>query len=149
MGQIRIRVAGILVKDGQVLLVRHEKQGRTYWLLPGGGVEFGETAGEALVREFQEEVGLYIEVGKLVFVQDSIPPDHHRQVLNLYFLVSLKDKNQPIKVTKDSVLQDAAYYPLSDFPRMKINPDIKAEILEGIHKDWVGDCRYLGNIWKD
>src|SRR5579859_6027483 len=114
MSQIRIRVAGILVKDGQILVVRHEKQGRVYWLLPGGGVEFSETAEEALVREFKEEVGLDIEVGKLVFVHDSIPPDRHRQVLNLYFVVSSKKAKQALKVTQDSVLRDAAYYLFSE-----------------------------------
>ena len=35
----RIRVAGLLINGGRVLLVRHEKDGRSYWLLPGGGVE--------------------------------------------------------------------------------------------------------------
>ena len=38
----RIRVAGLVVNGGRVLLVRQEKAGRSYWLLPGGGVEEGE-----------------------------------------------------------------------------------------------------------
>jgi hypothetical protein len=39
---IRIRVAGLIVKDGRLLLVAHEKNGRRYWLVPGGGVDYGE-----------------------------------------------------------------------------------------------------------
>jgi len=144
---IRIRVAGILVRDDKILLVRHEKNGKSYWLIPGGGVDFGETAGEALVREYREEVGLEVEVGKLVLVQDSIPPNRHRQVLNLYFLVA--SQGTEIKVTQDAVLKDAAFYTLKEFPTMPINPDVKAEILEGISKKWAGDCRYLGNRWHD
>lgn len=147
MSNIRIRVAGILVKDDRILLVRHEKREKSYWLLPGGGVELGESAGEALVREFQEEVGLSIEVGKLVLVQDSIPPDLHRQVLNLYFLVSAKKLD--LKVTPDAVLRDAAFYPLAEFPAMPVNPNVKSEILDGISKNWTGSCRYLGNRWED
>jgi mutator protein MutT len=147
VNQIRIRAAGILVKNDQILLVRHEKKGKSYWLLPGGGVDFGETVEEALVREFKEEVGLTVQVGKMVLVHDSVPPDHHRQVLNLYFIVSTTDTE--IKVTKDAVLQDAAFYPLSEFKGMTVNPDVKAEILEGLKTDWPGGCRYLGNRWKD
>ena len=144
---IRIRVAGILVRDGKILLVRHEKNDKSYWLLPGGGVDFGETAGDALVREFQEEVGLSIQVGKLVLVQDSIPPSHHRQVLNLYFLVTA-DKFD-IHVTQDAVLKDASFYPLTEFGSMTVNPDVKKEILEGIADGWTQSCRYLGNRWHD
>jgi ADP-ribose pyrophosphatase YjhB (NUDIX family) len=147
MPNIRIRVAGVLIKDNQILLVRHEKNAKSYWLLPGGGVDFGETAEEALIREFKEEVGLTIEVGKLVFVHDSIPPDRHRQTLNLYFLATTKD--QSLKVTPDSVLRDAAYYSLTEFSKMQVNPDIKTEILEGLDKQWFGESQYLGNRWKD
>ena len=147
MSNIRIRVAGILVKDGKILLVRHEKNDKSYWLLPGGGMDFGETAEEALIREFQEEVGLTIKVGKLVIVHDSVPPTRHRQNLNLYFLVTTE--NYDLKVTQDKVLRDAAFYSLADFPRMQVNPDVKAEIVQGIAANWGGDCLYLGNRWKD
>ena len=147
MQTIRIRVAGILVKDGQILLVRHEKYGHSYWLLPGGGVDFGETAEEALLREFKEEVGLSVQVGKLVLAHDSIPPNHHRQVFNLYFLVSAEEFS--LKVTPDAVLRDAAFYPLADFSGMTVKPDVKQEILEGLKNHWPGSCRYLGNCWKD
>lgn len=147
MQNIRIRVAGILVKEDQILLVRHEKNEKSYWLIPGGGVDFGESAEAALVREYQEEVGLQIRVGKLVLVHDSIPASLHRQVLNLYFLVSA-DKFE-IKVTQDAVLRDAAFYPLAEFPKMQVNPDVKKEIMEGIANHWSESCQYLGNRWKD
>jgi 8-oxo-dGTP diphosphatase len=147
MPNIRIRAAGILTKGDQILLVRHEKNGKSYWLIPGGGVEFGESVEEALIREFKEEVGLDIKVGPMVLVHDSIPPNHHRQVLNLYFMVS--SEQFEIHVTPDAVLRDAAFYPLSEFPKMTVNPDVKLEIMEGLKTQWAGGCRYLGNCWKD
>jgi ADP-ribose pyrophosphatase YjhB (NUDIX family) len=147
MNSVRIRVAGILVQDGKILLVRHEKNGKSYFLLPGGGIEYGETAAEALVREFKEEVGLTIEVGKLVIVQDSIPPNLHRHVLNLYFLVKTSDYE--IRVTQDNVLKGADYHLLENFQNLTVNPDIKGEILEGTNNQWSANCLYLGNRWKD
>ena len=136
-----------MVREGQILHVRHEKNGKSYWLIPGGGVDFGESVEEALIREFREEVGLPIKVGPLVLAHDSIPPNRHRQVLNLYFLVSADHFD--IKVTPDAVLRDAAFYSLEEFPGMTVNPDVKAEILEGLKNQWPGGGRYLGNRWKD
>lgn len=147
MQNIRIRVAGILVNDGKILLVRHEKNGNSYWLIPGGGVDFGESAEAALVREYKEEVGLDVKVGKLVLVHDSIPPNRHRQVLNLYFLVTAS--RFELKVTQDAVLKGADFHPLTEFQKLKVNPDVKDEILDGISKEWPEGCRYLGNQWKD
>jgi 8-oxo-dGTP diphosphatase len=147
MQSIRIRAAGILVHDGKILLVRHEKNGKSYWLVPGGGVDFGESAEEALVREYKEEVGLDVKVGKLVLVHDSIPPNRHRQVLNLYFLVTTASFE--LKVTQDAVLKGAEFHPLAEFPKLKVNPDVKEEILNGISKGWSDGCLYLGNQWKD
>ncbi len=46
---------GVLVRDGKLLVCQPKKGGRCY--LPGGHIEFGETARQALVREIKEEMG--------------------------------------------------------------------------------------------
>lgn len=147
MRTIRIRVAGILIHDGKILLVKHEKNNETYWLLPGGGIEYGESVENALIREFQEEVGIDIKVGKLVLVHDSIPPKLFRHVLNLYFLVTANSFE--IKVTRDSVLVDAAFVSLEEFPGVPVKPDVKKEVLNGYREKWLKESLYLGNLWND
>ncbi len=54
----RIRVSAILTWHERLLLCRHEKPGKEYWLLPGGGVNSGESLVDALHRELEEEVGM-------------------------------------------------------------------------------------------
>lgn len=51
------RVQAIVVRDGQVLMVKHRQpeDGEEWWCLPGGGQEAGETAAEGAVRELKEE----------------------------------------------------------------------------------------------
>ena len=57
--------AAIIVKDGQVLMVRRRvKEGELSWQFPAGEVEAGETGEEAAVRETREEVGLIVAAVK-------------------------------------------------------------------------------------
>jgi mutator protein MutT len=63
----------VLVHEGRILLIRRGKEplkGR--WIVPGGTVELGETLGEALVRELQEETGLTVRPLELLTVFDRI-----------------------------------------------------------------------------
>jgi ADP-ribose pyrophosphatase YjhB (NUDIX family) len=74
---IELRTAAIVVRDGRILLVNHRKHDRSYWVLPGGHVEKGETLSAALAREMEEELALPVVVGPLVIVHDFITKKRH------------------------------------------------------------------------
>lgn len=63
-------IAGILEWEGLILIARRAEDGRlpNLWEFPGGKVESGETPEQALQREFREELGVEIDVGKHVGV---------------------------------------------------------------------------------
>lgn len=68
--------------DGpRVLLIRRLKDGRRYIVLPGGGIEPGETADQAAVRELAEETGLVAVVaGKLATVDHADRRAHYLEM---------------------------------------------------------------------
>lgn len=65
---MRDRSRVIIVQDGCVALMKRVRDGRTYFVFPGGGVETGETSEEAAVREAREELGVTVLVLRLVAV---------------------------------------------------------------------------------
>jgi ADP-ribose pyrophosphatase YjhB (NUDIX family) len=80
-------VDGVAIHDGHVLLTRASN----FWFTPGGRVEMGEPAVAALRREMREELGVEVEVGRLLWVvenffqHDGTPT----QELALMFLITL------------------------------------------------------------
>jgi 8-oxo-dGTP pyrophosphatase MutT (NUDIX family) len=76
---LRIRPAAravVLDPDDRILLARFRfPGGRTFWATPGGGIERGESAEQAIRRELEEEAGLSdVEIGPLIWTRLQIVP---------------------------------------------------------------------------
>ena len=78
---MRVRVTGVVVEDGRILLLNQDADVGRSWSLPGGKLEDGETLAGALVREMKEETGLEVEPGRLLYVCDHLPA----QVVHMTF----------------------------------------------------------------
>jgi len=72
---VHVRVTGVVIEDGRILLLNQDTGTGRSWSLPGGKVEDGETLAAALVREMREETGLDVEPGRLLYVCDHLPGD--------------------------------------------------------------------------
>ncbi len=89
------RVGGIAVHEGHLLVEHNVKHG--FCFVPGGRVEYGENAVQALSRELDEELGGCVQIGRLVIVADNLfELDGIRyQEVALYFLLEF-DPGHPI-----------------------------------------------------
>jgi 8-oxo-dGTP pyrophosphatase MutT (NUDIX family) len=66
-------VSAVVVNEaGELLLQRRSDNG--FWALPGGAVELGESAGQAIVREVKEETGVDVEPTGIVGIYSD--PNH-------------------------------------------------------------------------
>lgn len=66
------RIYGILIENNKVLMTRSRFIDREFVNFPGGGVEIGEAPEDALIREYQEETGLSIKIGKILFSSQKL-----------------------------------------------------------------------------
>lgn len=96
-----VRVYGIMMNEQKQVLVTDEYiRGSYYTKFPGGGLEFGEGTLQCVVREFQEELGLSIEVVEHIYTTDFFQLsafDDGTQIISIYYLVKpLEDLNFPV-----------------------------------------------------
>ena len=61
-----MRAAVVLIEGDVVALIERVRDGRRYYLFPGGGVELDETPEDAAAREAREELGLDVEIVRLI-----------------------------------------------------------------------------------
>lgn len=112
----KVGSAVLVVKDGKILLgERNKKNAKGYWVLPGGGVRWGETIMEAAVREIKEETNLDIELVKFICYKEimNLPENYH--TITFYHLARPKDTE--IKVSDD--LSKAGFFPIEEIKKMK------------------------------
>lgn len=112
--KVRVRVCGLCQADGRLLLVNHK--GLTsgdFWAPPGGGVEFGDSMHETLVREFREETGLEVTAGNFLFGCEFIKPPLHS--LELFFETTvLAGTAKPGYDPELQIIADARFFSAED-----------------------------------
>jgi 8-oxo-dGTP diphosphatase len=63
---MRIRAGIVLIQDDKVALIERHRAGLDYFVFPGGGVDEGESAEQAAVREAMEELGIEVVIRQKV-----------------------------------------------------------------------------------
>lgn len=106
----RVAVNAIIEREGMVLLARRRDIG--WWNLPGGGVELYETVDEGLRRVVHEEIGVEVEIDRLVGVYSK--PQKHEVVLT--FLCHLSPEQERRLQTTEEVSEVCWFLP-SELPQ--------------------------------
>ena len=141
-----IRVAGLLVYDGSILMVEQGRGEDRYWLLPGGGVHFGEALSDALRRELKEELGMRVGVQRLVAIVESISPDpgYAKHVVHLVFEISAPTEDLP--EPQDPKVLKARFLSEFELQSEDVRPPI-SDFLGACTREMPSSPQYLGRRW--
>jgi 8-oxo-dGTP diphosphatase len=106
-----VTIDAVIVQDRMILLIlRGHEPFKGKWALPGGHVDWNETAEEAVKREVKEEAGL--EVASLKFIGPySDPKRHPEQAIDLAFVVEARGE---VKAGDDAV--ECRWFALDELP---------------------------------
>ena len=150
--QPRVRVAACLVAGDRMLLVAHRKTGLRHWLLPGGGVEMGETLVQACARELREETGVPAAIGRLLIVCETIAPEG-RHLVNLVFAARPRwpargsGSEAPPATPQDPAIQAARWVTRAELRDLPLHPPISEALDAAWDAGFGGDVQVLGNLW--
>jgi 8-oxo-dGTP pyrophosphatase MutT (NUDIX family) len=136
---MRIRVAGVISDGARLLLVQH--RGGPHWVLPGGGLEEGESLHACLKREILEETGLLIRPGRLLCVGDFMRPG--AQVLDLVFTVELEGGEE--RMEQNSQITTLRWFSFEEAATLDLRPAaVFRRILPGLKPSEPGQSVYVG-----
>lgn len=128
---MQVRVTGLLIEDGRILLVKQRVSEERAWSLPGGRVERGETLREALLREIEEETGLRTQIIRFLYLCEK--PEADPPLLHITFLLNRisGDIRLPSNEFDANPIEDVQMVPINDLPRYGFSREFLQIVQDG------------------
>lgn len=120
------RAACVILHNDQILLMHRIKNGREYYVFPGGSVEKNDSPTETAIRELQEEFTIDVKIDKKLFENTNTLNNRTRH--EHYFLVTNFTGTPTLGgEEKDRMDENNQYYPawirISDLANTNLKPD--------------------------
>ncbi len=116
---IGVSAGALIVNDkGKILLCKRSMKARNEkgkWEAPGGQVHFGETREAAIKREIKEELGIDIEIIRVLHTTDEILERDKQHWVPTTFLVKVK-RNQVLKILEPEKCDEIGWFSLDNLP---------------------------------
>ncbi|MEO6867238.1 MAG: NUDIX hydrolase [Gaiellales bacterium] len=148
----RVRVSGMIWNGDKLLLVQQGRPTHPRWMLPGGGVDPGESLTVAVARELREEINCdAVKVCEPCALVESIAPENHssgRHLIHVVFRVEVTDPSvietgRNLKV-QDRAIREVRWVERTEILKLALHPPIGG-YLKGYEPG--SDFEYFGSLW--
>ncbi|HEY8563271.1 MAG TPA: NUDIX domain-containing protein [Pyrinomonadaceae bacterium] len=154
MASIRVSAKAVIIKEGKILLLKHEDEQGDWYSLPGGGQNHGEKLSEALIRECREEIGTTVKVEEVLFIRDYIADNHEfkdedpgAHQLEIMFECVLPEQYFPRNGTNpDSTQKGVLWVKLAELSNIRLFPKELIVHLQNNGDNFNRSKIYLGDV---
>lgn len=148
MKAVRNSAKALIIRGGELLVLRHLDEDGTWYSLPGGGQKKGETLPQAVMRECMEELGASIRVGELRHIREYIGAHHEfaahdSHVHQVEFVFACQLITEPSACGgshPDGDQLGLAWLPLAELEEHRLYPAVFRTVLR------TGGALYLGDV---
>ncbi|MHC4986184.1 MAG: NUDIX domain-containing protein [Planctomycetota bacterium] len=149
MDQPRISARAFITRDDKVLVAAYRDDRGPWYVLPGGGQQRGESLAECLLREFKEEAGTGVSIGRLRWVREFISDNHTDSNLDeafhqveMIFECELADGDDvSLGIGPDPGQTGLHWLTAQELTQLRFYPEHLAKVLTGQAEDTL----YLGD----
>ena len=114
----------IVVKEGRVLLVQDPRGGKDIWELPGGRMNIDEKPQVAVKRELFEELGVDIEVIKVVHMEQFIQGNENARAFVIVYEATLLNSEKDFEVD-DTEVSQVRWFTKEEVQEVQLYPEYK------------------------
>ncbi|MGD3112112.1 NUDIX domain-containing protein [Streptomyces sp. YGL11-2] len=152
--KIRTSAKAVILHNGHVLLMRANWDDQDCYFLPGGGQHPGETLGDAVRREVDEETGLTVTVERLLWLREYIGAHHDHPVREatthrieaIFLCTPTSDPDQLGGHAEDEVQTGLEWVPLGKVPALSLLPRAIRQPIASLAEAPAAPDSYLGDV---
>jgi len=146
---MRCRPAVVIIENSHVLLMKYQYGNESIFNFPGGNAESEELFTETLMRECQEELGIEVEIGKMLCIGQMSGNKHRKEALHVLFEGQIVS-GIPILQAHETTANELVWWPVSQLDQIRLYPNvgdfIQDYLLTGktglyvgeIKQEWIG-----------
>lgn len=148
--EFTIRVYGLLIHDGRILVTDEVHFNARMTKFPGGGLIPGEGTLDCLRRECMEELGVEVQIGKHFYTTDYFQPTQFlavaKQLISVYYRITVPDPGQ-IRMGHAEGLLDLRWIKLDDLTEQDVTLPVDKRVVKMLmeRREERGDMRYDGD----